>query len=298
MVIVKNPPKNAIRLWSLTIPKSAISVEQLHAVLGPIGSYAFSEEEGASGYRHYQGVLRLNLRTTQLYKVLTGDHSQWYAQPAHSNSALQEYVRKETDKDNLLIQSPKKLDYVQRSMHNRVQERGLKRWQQEALYYIDYLQEYGDGRKVIYIYSEAGGTGKTEFLRILHSYTEFKYPTDFQLIPRGSQQSMMNSLTVMMKGVHESRKKLLVCIPLGRYDTMVQENHSDSRLLSMLVEQICDGISCSTMYGKTTTCFLRFNTCTPIILCNEPPNQLMRQLSRDRVSVLHIFNSDKHIWQI
>lgn len=296
MVIVNNPPKNAIRLWSLTIPEEHASEEILHEVFGPIASYAFSLERGLTGYRHWQGVCRLNTRTTQFYKVLNNaDHSKWFAQPAHSNSALQDYVRKETDKDNVLVQNRPKLDYVQRSMHNRVQQFGLKRWQQEAIYYIDYLQEYGDGRKVLYIFSDEGGTGKTEFLRVLHSYTQFKYPTEFQLLPRGSQQSMMNSLTTMMSEVHDSRKKLLVCIPLGRYDTMVQPNHNDSKLLAMLVEQVCDGISCSTMYGKSTTVFLQHNSSIPIVICNTPPNSIKEQLSWDRVTVLDIYKKGEEI---
>lgn len=299
-MVLYNRPQNALFLWSFTIKKDQIKNEEhLRSIFDPIcKKYAFALEKGGKeDYEHYQGVVSLITKTQALHKVFAEDvdHSQFYACAAHSSSALNDYVRKTIDDGNKLITQERKLNYVQIQSTNLERER----WMIEAIYYLEYLYKFGDGRKILWCYSECGGVGKTKFLRILDSHT-WDDNVIVRLLPRGSHQSMLTSTVSLMNEAYVNRSKLIVAIPLARNDTFTQPNHSDSKLLAAVMEMIVDGVGSATMYGKAVQVFLQHNTSIPVVLSNSPPT-VGEQLSYDRITTLRIYkhkNKVKHAWQI
>jgi len=213
--------------------------------------YVFQEECGEKGTPHLQGNiwLKKSMRWTE-FKLPTGIH--W--EKTRNEEAANNYCRKDETKSGKTISKgfPKPLKLINPD----------KWWQKEIL---EIIKEEPDDRKVYWYWSNAGGIGKSQFVKYLIA----KHNCVF--IDEGKKQDIM--YTIMEADMNKDNVVVLFDVP--------RDNGANVSYKS--IESIKNGMIYSPKYESG---YKLFNSPHVVVFANEKPEEW--RLSSDRWIIKNI----------
>ena len=251
---------NPARKWCFTFNNYTESdIINLCSKLSVCSNYLFTREIGDSGTPHLQGFIEFHSKTRPMTVIHNVKSIHW-EKCKGTKEENESYVMKDQKQDDLIH-----TNYYERPEPLYCLEaHKLKLWQTNI---IGIIRQRPDRRKIHWIWSEEGNTGKSTFCR----YLAIKYNG---LLLCGSSKDMKNSLIEY----HENTKRWpkLIMIDLPRV--------FDNDYLSYTgIEEIKNGHFNSPKYKGMTALF---NSPHILVFSNAIPNTT--NLSLDRWSIYNI----------
>lgn len=135
-------------------------VEWLVQYLGTNGEYLFQEETGEQGTKHLQGVVFF--KNPAEFKRLKNDMPKCHLEVCKKRDAAIQYCSKRETRSGEVFTNMK--IKIRAAIRDPMEGLALKPWQEEIL---SVLKQEPDPRKIYWIWSLGGGTGKSTFAKHL-----------------------------------------------------------------------------------------------------------------------------------
>lgn len=285
--------KNPIRVFSLTInanhptENTLITQQELEEILQKeCKAYVFSLEK-ASRY-HYQSIVHLKERTRnplrQFIKHIGKDNiPYWEFSPCSDIRALSQYVAKSPLGETCRFSQPA----LAKTIFEHIELRHAQ------LAVSEILEKHSNDRS-IFIFSSAGGLGKSTYIKWLHMQTGIGC---VYAPSTGTIDSQAASITRQLYtyNIDPGIEKIYLTFDITRTSPYLKNQDRKIALLSLCEHAVTGLLSCA-FQGSTRSYFAKAGKCVPVIFTNAHPREFEDLVSEDR-EFYYQYDYSKKTWE-